>query len=245
MKSWIILAVVLGILPFVAVAQTATDPPAEPRVGLMWQHTGLPAVFPLQVKTRSGVSYYLLLKDADTDAPALAAFIKGGVFFKVLVPPGRFRVTVFSGVKWQNEIALFGKGALTTVLELPDPLIFEARGLATKAGHLIDLTQIVDGELAQLTLKPQYICQTYGIDQRLMDAAVSEQFDDLGPLAIRVPGYRDRDQLYPIFPDDRRFYPRHHRYRRGLYRDRGWERFRPYDDVPYRPRFRVRTRVVC
>jgi len=51
-----------------------------PRPGLMWNRTGLPAVFPLQVKTRPGQNYVLLLSDEQTDADALAAYITGGAF---------------------------------------------------------------------------------------------------------------------------------------------------------------------
>ncbi len=60
--------------------------------GLMWNRSGLPAIFPLQVKTSAGNNYFLTLIDAETGKKTLAAFIIGGEFFKVLVPPGTFVV---------------------------------------------------------------------------------------------------------------------------------------------------------
>lgn len=135
-----------------------------PRPGLMWNRTGLPAVFPLQVKSPPGANYYLTLLDNGTGAPALAAFLKGGQFFKVLVPPGTYRVRFASGQIWRDEEALFGPGDKTRIYELPDPLIFRTRGYGTKAGHVITLEADAGGDLASIHLKGQYICQTLSLD---------------------------------------------------------------------------------
>lgn len=145
----------LLVLPALLAAQDA-----QPRQGLMWNRTGLPAVFPLQVKTLVGRDYVLLLSDPETDADVLAAYIVGGKFFRVLVPPGTFRVRFASGIRWQGEDAMFGRLGETEILEMAEPLTFEVIGLRTKAGHLIDLTDAGPGQMTQLTPVPTYICQT-------------------------------------------------------------------------------------
>lgn len=136
-----------------------------PRQGLMWNRTGLPAVFPLQVKTRPGQNYVLLLSDAQTDADVLAAYITGGAFFRVLVPPGTFRVRFASGITWQGKEAMFGRHGQTKVIELPEALTFEVIGLRRKAGHLIDLTTLDAGDLAQAETHALQICQYFGLGQ--------------------------------------------------------------------------------
>ncbi|MFX0541262.1 hypothetical protein ACEWPM_005960 [Roseovarius sp. S4756] len=130
----------------------------------MWNRSGLPAVFPLQVKTPPGQDYFLTLIDASTDSPALAAYIEGGTFFKVLVPPGIFRVKFAAGDKWQGEDDLFGPGAQTQIFELRDPLTFETRGYDTKAGHLVDLVGAPQGEIVEARVKDQLICQSVRLD---------------------------------------------------------------------------------
>ncbi|MEP3442888.1 MAG: hypothetical protein ABJN72_15520 [Sulfitobacter sp.] len=134
-----------------------------PRPGLMWNRTGLPAVFPLQVKTRSGQNYVLLLSDEQTDADVLAAYITGGAFFRVLVPPGTFRVRFASGITWQGEEAMFGRHGQTKVIEMPEALTFEVIGLRRKAGHLIDLTKVDLGDQVQAEARSLQICHYLGL----------------------------------------------------------------------------------
>lgn len=136
--------------------------PADPtqKGGLMWNRSGLPAVFPLQVKTPPGPDYFLTLIDVKTGDPALAAYIKGGKFFKVLVPPGVFRLRFATGNVWQGEDDLFGPGRKTQHFELRDPLTFEIRGIGIKAGHVVSLLGRQPGELAEMTRKDQLICQS-------------------------------------------------------------------------------------
>ncbi len=153
-RVWLCIAVIL-----VLAAQGGWAKADHPRQGLMWNRTGLPAVFPLQVKTRVGQDYVLLLSDAQTGADVLAAYIVGGRFFRVLVPPGTFTVRFASGVTWQGEESMFGRHGETQVIEMPDPLTFEVVGLRVKAGHLIDLRQAAPGEAAQLGHGPVRICQ--------------------------------------------------------------------------------------
>lgn len=143
----------------ILVAQGAWAETDHPRQGLMWNRTGLPAVFPLQVKTRVGQDYVLLLSNPQTGADVLAAYIVGGRFFRVLVPPGTFTVRFASGVTWQGEETMFGRHGETQVIEMPEPLTFEVKGFRVKAGHLIDLRQAAPGQTAQLDHKPVRICQ--------------------------------------------------------------------------------------
>lgn len=153
-----VLALVLCAAPSFAPAEDARKPPQA--AGLMWNRSGLPAVFPLQVKTSAGQDYLLTLVDDDTGEDALAAFIEGGTFFKVLVPPGVFRLRFATGEHWQGEEALFGSGEKTHIFELETPLTFKVLSLGTKAGHLVDITGIDAGKPLQARVKDQVICQT-------------------------------------------------------------------------------------
>ncbi len=149
--------------PFASAGDSAAVRPAQ-QAGLMWNRSGLPAVFPLQVKTPPGQNYFLTLIDENTDAAALAAYIKGGAFFKVLVPPGVFRLKFASGDTWQGEDDLFGPGPNTRLFELREPLTFETRGIGIKAGHVVQLLEREPGQIAQVTLKDQLICQSVRLE---------------------------------------------------------------------------------
>lgn len=149
---------------FAAVFAAAAAMADTPRPGLMWNRTGLPAVFPLQVKTPPGANYYLTLQDADTGEAALAAFIRGGAFFKVLVPPGTYTLRFASGQVWRDEDALFGPGGKTRIFDMPGPLTFRTRGHSTKAGHIVTINANAEGELASVFLKGQYICQSLSVE---------------------------------------------------------------------------------
>ncbi|QBF32438.1 hypothetical protein [Thalassococcus sp. S3] len=153
------LALALGSL-----LSDAASAEENPRTGLMWNRTGLPAVFPLQVKSPPGRNYYLTLRDPDTDAPALAAFIEGGRFFRVLVPPGTFTLRFASGATWLGEDVLFGPGDRTHIFDLAEPLTFEVRGVAVKSGHIVDLTNMAPDTMAMAPVTPQRICQTFRSD---------------------------------------------------------------------------------
>ena len=152
-----VMTIAIGLISFGAAAREAE----RVRPGLMWNKTGLPAVFPLQVKTALGLDYYLTLTDEKTGAPALAAYIEGGTFFKVLVPPGKFTVRFAAGEDWQGEDALFG--AETEQFEMSQPLSFAVTGFNTKSGHVLDLTKTMGREASNVVVSPQSICQTYSM----------------------------------------------------------------------------------
>lgn len=150
---------------------------ASPPAGLMWNKTGLPAVFPLQVKTLPGRDHVLTLLDVKTGEEALAAYIRGGAFFRVLVPPGVYRLRFVSGKHWQGEEALFGQGADTEVFELRHPLEFETRGLGIKAGHIVDLR----GRGTEARITDQRICQAFRPDFPRAKVPVREGSRAVGP----------------------------------------------------------------
>ena len=142
-----------------AAANIQGDPAVPATSGLLWNRSGLPAVFPLQVKTPAGQDYFLTLVDEGTRREALAAYIIGGAFFKVLVPPGKYTLRFSFGDAWQGEEHLFGSGLDTGEFELKEPLTFRIHGVGTKAGHLVDLTEIRPGQLVQAKVRGQFICQ--------------------------------------------------------------------------------------
>lgn len=127
-----ILKTVLQVLCVLVLVQAAQAD--LPKAGLLWNKTGLPAVFPLQVKTVTGQDYYLTLIDAQSGQEALAAYVEGGRFFKVLVPPGTYRL------RFETEGTRSGK-ANSPAFDLPGTLAFRILDAATKAGHKVDLTE--------------------------------------------------------------------------------------------------------
>ncbi|RYH09981.1 hypothetical protein [Tropicimonas sp. IMCC6043] len=149
-----------GVLFFVwlAAAIAAVGETAPPH-GLAWNRSGLPAVFPLQVQTDPGRAFRLTLRQVDTDEAVLAADIEGGRFFRVLVPPGVFRLQFEYGNLWQGEAARFGSGAETGIFTLPDTLTFEILGSATRIGHIVDLTGFSPDRPPAPDIRQQRICQ--------------------------------------------------------------------------------------
>lgn len=171
------------LLPPAALAQA-------PEPGLMWNRTGLPAVFPLQIKTRDGANYLLTLRDAGTQEPALAAYFEGGDTFRILVPPGRFTLHFAWGQIWQGPEQAFGPGALTQRLDLAEPLSFAVTGFSTKSGHSVDLRGLdLDADPATMAgatvVEPLDVCQTLTRDAGAAppDAGPPPRTDRPGELA--------------------------------------------------------------
>ncbi len=156
----LLLVLLFCAVPLLASADEGDAKGVPQAAGLMWNRTGLPAVFPLQVKTPAGQDYFLTLINDETGEDALAAYLEGGEFFRVLVPPGIFRLNFAAGDVWQGEEALFGSGKNTRTFELEKPLTFKIRGLGAKAGHLVNLLEVGAGEVVEAAVKDQMICQT-------------------------------------------------------------------------------------
>ncbi|MDW3224144.1 MAG: hypothetical protein R8G34_14860 [Paracoccaceae bacterium] len=179
-----------------AAGPDAADTPS----GLMWNRTGLPAVFPLQVKTPVGQNYLLTLTDAKTGDGALAAFIEGGAFFKVLVPPGTYDVHFAHGDTWISEEELFGAGDKTQNFEIAEPLTFAIRDFSTKAGHLIDVAFSGPTEGAQITVTAQYLCQ----GMRLTAIPrLQPSFDDVDSFRYRIPDEGELMRFPSRFSEER------------------------------------------
>lgn len=150
----------LSALAWGAAPAQAADPDGVAiKHGLMWHRSGLPAVFPLQVKTLGPQDYYVTLTNVDSDETVLAAYIEGGRFFRVLVPPGTFEVRFAYGNVWQGEEALFGPEGKTAFFDMPDPLTFGVRNFNTKGGHLVDLRDISPGQEARVVPEALFVCQ--------------------------------------------------------------------------------------
>lgn len=156
---------------FVVALLAGSPAAAQSPHGLLWNRSGLPAVFPLQVQTAPGEDRSLLLIDAQTGEQVLAAFIEGGRFFRVLVPPGRYRVRLASGDMWAEGERVEGEraegervesdaGPEQRGFELPEPLTFEVTGAGRKAGYRIDLR----GGTDEVEVTSQGICQRLRLD---------------------------------------------------------------------------------
>lgn len=160
----------------------SADPAPQPK-GLMWNRTGLPAVFPLEIKSAPGRDYVVTLSQSSTGDDVLAAYVTGGEFFRVLVPPGRYDLRFDYGAAWQGADAGFGSGQDAGTYHLPDPLVFEVRGRGTKAGQFVDLTAIASDPTAEAQIREALNCQ------RLT-------YDRLPPFASGYTRFRARAETY-------------------------------------------------
>ncbi|MBU3030981.1 hypothetical protein [Paracoccus marinaquae] len=148
------------LLPLQAVAEE------RPRAGLLWNRSGLPATFPLQVKTLPGKDYVVFLTRPETGQPVMAGYIRGGQFFRLLVPPGTWQLNFAHGRTWQGEEALFGDETGWTATE--EPLEFRIIGTSRRRGHLITLIER-NGTMKIVDAIPQQWCQTAWWSSELRD----------------------------------------------------------------------------
>ncbi|WCR09982.1 hypothetical protein JHW45_13015 [Paracoccus stylophorae] len=178
MRPWLTAILLCLILPAAALAQS------RPPAGLMWNRTGLPATFPLHVRTPQGQDHVMFLIDPDTDRQAMAAFIHGGQLLRVLVPPGDYLLRFAHGRDWQGEDRLFGDA--TQTVETARPLTFALRGRGRRGGHLVTLAQR-DGRMQVVQTRPLDWCQ------------IPTWHNDLDDLRDRF-GPRDFDRLPEVEP---------------------------------------------
>ncbi len=176
MRSLLLLSLLIAPLVAPALAQEAVE---RPRAGLMWNHSGLPAVFPLQVKTPAGQDFFLRLINANTAEIALAAYIRGGEFFKVLVPPGDYFLRFAYGQDWQGEQALFGDA--TQLFPMKAPLSFGVGGISRKKGYTVRLIMSAQGKIREAGLRDQSICQQQRWAGILKERPSSEIYSQMTP----------------------------------------------------------------
>ncbi|MBK4217171.1 hypothetical protein JJJ17_14665 [Paracoccus caeni] len=146
------LSVLMLGLALLAPAAFAED---RPRAGLLWNQSGLPSTLPLQVKTFPGKDYVLYVTDPETDRAVMAAYIRGGEFFRLLVPPGSWTLRFAFGSDWQSEVDLFGDQ--TDWTQLDAPLDFRA-STARRHGHVVTLIE-QNGRMVVADAADQTFCQ--------------------------------------------------------------------------------------
>lgn len=152
--------------------------------GLLWHRSGLAATLPLQVKTDPGADYLLHLQDVKTGQIVLAAYIRGGEFFRVLAPPGTFELNFFFGKDWQGEAALFAPETQSFILDRP--LTFGA-SVSRKNGHLIDLRGGGD-----ITIRDFAFCQRLALDPKSLSPQrnpVGKHYERPGPNSFPPPKF--------------------------------------------------------
>lgn len=146
----LILMILYSAVPDAGAAQQDVPP-----TGFLWKRTPLPATLPLQVTSPSGADYVVVLTAPDTDAPAMAGFLRGGDVLRLRVPPGDWQVSIGTGSEWQGNDALFGAEAEWDIW--PERLHFSA-GEAALHGHAIEIAN-VDGTPRITGVGAQVICQ--------------------------------------------------------------------------------------
>ncbi|WP_299839194.1 hypothetical protein [uncultured Paracoccus sp.] len=158
------LRLILALLTALAASPAMTA--ERPVAGLMWNRSGLPATLPLQLHSEAGLDHVVMLTPPGGDAPVLAAYIRGGDFFRVLVPPGDWQIGIASGADWQGGEALFG--AATQWTSLPEPLHFGVSDGSRREGHVLWLGQEGD-QVAITETAPQTICELAGLSSQTRD----------------------------------------------------------------------------
>lgn len=158
---WFRLAALVLLLFTAPVGASRGGDSSGPRIGLWWNRSGLPAVFPLQIVSPAGRDYHVLLSDAETGDDALAAYFRGGTFFRILVPPGNLNLEIAHGTEWLDDEGKFAPGALTGRVSV-GPLDFRVAGAARKEGHLIRLEPAGSDTQIAATVRGFAFCQTFG-----------------------------------------------------------------------------------
>lgn len=160
---WLVVLLVLAILPLGALAQD------RPRTGLMWNRSGLPATFPVVVKTPPGEDYVMLVTRPADGVAVMAGYIRGGDFFRLLVPPGEWRLRFAFGTVWQGEKGLFGPA--TDWIDLQQDLDFRVLGLNRRRAYVITLTE-QHGTMKVVEARPGAECQLVLWDSEVREAPV-------------------------------------------------------------------------
>ncbi|MCT4331900.1 hypothetical protein MU516_03335 [Paracoccus sp. YLB-12] len=184
-----LLALILCLILPASVA-SASD---RPRAGLMWNQSGLPATFPLHIRTPPGRDYVVFLVEPDQDRRVMAGYIHGGDLFRILVPPGEYDLRFAHGTEWHNQETLFG--AETEWTETTSPLEFRIIGIGRRSGYLVTLIQ-TDGTVKLAEARPQDQCQIATFDSSVMELEEAARIARLlgGPDAPDHPPLRYLEQ---------------------------------------------------
>lgn len=156
----------------------------RPQAGLMWNRSGLPATLPLVVRTAAGRDHVVFLGDA-RGRDIMAGYIRGGDVFRLLVPPGTWRVRFAHGSRWQDEETLFGPATEWTRIDRP--LAFGA-GIARRHGHVIRLIES-DGRMRAASIGPLDQCQALIVTTEVIE--LDDERDD--PNRLPAPALRRLD----------------------------------------------------
>ncbi len=150
-----------ALLLAIALLPTAADAQPRPGTGLLSNSSPLPATIPLQVRTAAGLDYAIALTDRATANPVISGYLRGGEFFRLLVPPGDHAVNITAGSPddWQGDQG-FAHGQGVTI-----PLEFVIRA-GRREGHQITV-QIVEGAIRITDQRNQVICQIAEWDSTL------------------------------------------------------------------------------
>lgn len=180
-----------GILFLIAALPVAAEE-QRPKAGLLWKESDLPATLPLQLQTAPGADHVVFLTSPDAEEPVMAGYVRGGAFFRLLVPPGDWQISIASGDDWQGEIDLFGPD--TSWTELSEPLTFRAAA-TTLNGHVLI---IGDGsEAAEITVAPRTICRVIA-GRAAPEAKALREAPQVAPLEQKLatnPRLDARDRL--------------------------------------------------
>lgn len=167
----------------------------------------------------------MTLVDHGTGDDVLAAYIEGGKFFRVLVPPGNFRLKFAQKSPQRRDPEVIDSTVRNDSFELPAPLTFETRGLDVKAGHIVNLLDHGPGQSANVTLKDQLICQSFRL------GLPSLRYGSLAEDRDSEPGWDRRARTWPerLEKRDRDFFGTRHK-----------TQYEPWPHIV--PRFQMRTR---
>ena len=162
----------------------------RPRAGLLWNRSGLPATFPLVVRSSQGTDHVLYVTDPEDRAPVMAGYIRGGEVFRLLLPPGEWRLRFASGRDWQGGDRLFGPATAWT--EMQDNVDLKVLGIDRRRAYVITLD---DGDGATVIAEAREAAECQLV---LWDSYNREWPDDF-------PGTSDRDRgLLERQPDEPR-----------------------------------------
>ena len=148
------------VLPLLLMLMTAlpvaADPAPRPPTGLMWNRSGLPMTIPFQLRTPAGRDHAVLMTDPASGEVRVAGYVRGGDFFRLLMPPGDYLLRIAAGPSddWQGQEGLFGDATVWAGL---DQVLRFRINANRRLGYQITLAER-DGALVITDHRDQVIC---------------------------------------------------------------------------------------